>query len=40
LNTREKKLKDLEENDFEGHEKFESGPDPIFNTPKSYIINK
>ena len=23
LNTREKKLKDLEENDFEGHEKFD-----------------
>lgn len=35
LNTREKKLKDLEEADFEGHEKFES-VEKMYETYKSY----
>lgn len=39
LNTREKKLKDLEESDFEGHEKFES-EEKMYEAYKSYYGDK
>ncbi len=39
LNTREKKLKDLKEDDFEGHEKFES-EEKMYETYKSYYGDK
>ncbi len=39
IKIEEKKLKDLEENDFEGHEKFES-EEKMYETYKSYYGDK